>query len=119
MARTTRTCDTNSMPKVIYRNTTGDEQEVEVPVGWSLMEAAIQNDVEGIVAECGGGCACATCHVYVEEARAGELPAVGDMEGDMLECTTTDRLQNSRLSCQIKMTEELDGLVVNIPERQT
>ena len=107
------------MPKVIYRNVSGDEREVDVPVGWSLMEAAIQNDIEGIVAECGGGCACATCHVYVDLSQVNELPEIGDMEGDMLECTACERTPNSRLSCQIRMTEELDGLVVDIPERQT
>ena len=107
------------MPKVIYRQPDGREDTVDVPEGWSLMEAAIQNDIDGIVAECGGGCACATCHVYVDEAFNDKLPAIGDMEGDMLECTAADRTANSRLSCQIRMTPELDGLVVNIPERQT
>ncbi|MGE0485424.1 MAG: 2Fe-2S iron-sulfur cluster-binding protein [Gammaproteobacteria bacterium] len=107
------------MPKVTYRQPDGREDVVEVPVGWSLMEAAIQNDIAGIVAECGGGCACATCHVYVDDAFAARLPAVGDMEGDMLECTASERLPNSRLSCQVKMSAELDGLRVTIPERQT
>lgn len=106
------------MPKVTYRHTDGSEDTIEVPVGWSLMEAAIQNDIDGIVAECGGGCACATCHVYVEDA-AGGLPGISDMEGDMLECTAAERREGSRLSCQIKMTEALDGMVVSIPERQT
>jgi 2Fe-2S ferredoxin len=107
------------MPKVTYRQPDGREDVVEVPVGWSLMEAAIQNDIAGIVAECGGGCACATCHVYVDEAFVERLPAVGDMEGDMLECTASERLPNSRLSCQIKMSADLDGLQVTLPERQT
>ena len=105
------------MPKVTYRQVDGREQTIEVPLGWSLMEAAIQNDIAGIVAECGGGCACATCHVYVEEPA--RLVPIGDMEGDMLECTAAERRPASRLSCQIKMTADLDGLVVNVPDRQT
>jgi 2Fe-2S ferredoxin len=107
------------MPNVIYRQADGSEQTVDVPVGWSLMEAAVQNDVEGIVAECGGGCACATCHVYIDPAALESLAKINDMEGDMLECTAAERQPTSRLSCQIKMTAELEGLVVNIPDRQT
>lgn len=107
------------MPKVTYRQADGSENEIDVPEGWSLMEAAIQNDIDGIVAECGGGCACATCHVYVDDAFKDKLPAIGDMEGDMLECTAADRTANSRLSCQIRVTPELEGLVVDIPDRQT
>lgn len=106
------------MPKVIYKSPGGSEHSVDVPLGWSLMEAAIQNDVDGIVAECGGGCACATCHVYVEDGHFERLPAISDMEGDMLECTAAKRKAQSRLSCQIKMTPELEGLVVSIPDRQ-
>lgn len=107
------------MPKVIYRQPDGREDSVDVPLGWSLMEAAIHNDIAGIVAECGGGCACATCHVYVDENANTGLPAIGDMEGDMLECTAAERRDGSRLSCQLRMTAELDGLVVNIPDCQT
>jgi 2Fe-2S ferredoxin len=107
------------MPKVIYRQPDGREDSIDVPLGWSLMEAAIQNDIAGIVAECGGGCACATCHVYVDEIAGTGLPAIGDMEGDMLECTAAERRDGSRLSCQLRMTAELDGLVVNIPDCQT
>lgn len=107
------------MPKVIYTLPDGSETTVDVPVGWSLMEAAIQNNIDGIVAECGGGCACATCHVYVVEAPQGALPEISDMEGDMLECTAAERRDGSRLSCQLRMTEELDGLKVLLPETQT
>lgn len=107
------------MPKVTYRQPDGAENVVDVPAGWSLMEAAIQNDIDGIVAECGGGCACATCHVYVDDAFVDRLPPIGDMEGDMLECTAAERRAGSRLSCQIKMSDELEGLVVTIPDRQT
>jgi len=107
------------MPKITYRQADGREDVVDVPDGWSLMEAAIQNDIAGIVAECGGGCACATCHVYVDEADLARLPPVGSMEGDMLECTAAERRPNSRLSCQIRVSAALDGLRVDIPERQT
>ncbi len=107
------------MPNVTYRQADGRELTIDVPTGWSLMEAAVQNDIAGIVAECGGGCACATCHVYIEPGSVANLPPVGDMEGDMLECTAAERQPNSRLSCQVKMTPELAGLVVLIPARQT
>ena len=107
------------MPKVTYRQPDGSSETIDVPVGWSLMEAAIQNGVDGIVAECGGGCACATCHVYVEDPARPGLPEVSAMEGDMLECTAAERRDASRLSCQLRMTEDLDGLVVNVPDCQT
>ena len=107
------------MAKITYINHAGEARTIDVPVGWSIMEGAIQNDIDGIVAECGGGCACATCHVFVDEgwlARTGE-PA--SMEEDMLECTAVDKTNASRLSCQIKVTDDLDGLIVHMPERQT
>ena len=107
------------MPKVTYRQRDGVEQTIDVPLGWSVMEAAVQNAIDGIVAECGGGCACATCHVYVDRSNGVALPDISDMEGDMLECTAADRRAESRLSCQLKMTAEMDGLVVNVPDRQT
>ena len=106
------------MPKVTYRQVDGREDTIEVPLGWSLMEAAVQNDIAGIVAECGGGCACATCHVYVDGNNTSVLPEIGDMEGDMLECTAADRRTESRLSCQLKMTEELDGLVLTVAQAE-
>ena len=109
------------MPEVIFRHPNGNQEKIEVPIGWTLMEAAIQNDVEGILAECGGGCACATCHVYIDELNgaAKALPQISDMEGDMLECTSEPRKPNSRLSCQLRMTESLAGLTVTIPATQT
>jgi 2Fe-2S ferredoxin len=109
------------MPEVTFCHSNGNQEKIEVPIGWTLMEAAIQNDVEGILAECGGGCACATCHIYIDEVSdaARELPLVTDMEGDMLECTSEPRKPNSRLSCQIRMTDSLAGLTVTIPDTQT
>lgn len=107
------------MPKITYVNHAAEHTVVEVPVGRSVMEGAIQNDVAGIVAECGGGCACATCHVFVNPSWADKLGERSAMEQDMLECTATDSTEHSRLSCQIKVTEDLDGLIVRLPESQT
>jgi 2Fe-2S ferredoxin len=107
------------MAKITYIAHTGESQVVDVPVGWSVMEGAVQNDVMGIVAECGGGCACATCHVYVDAAWIDRFDAPASMEQDMLECTAAERTERSRLSCQLKVTEACDGLIVHLPESQT
>lgn len=107
------------MPKVIYVEHNGDELEVEAPLGWSLMQAAVRAGVDGVEGECGGSCACATCHVYVDEDKLGLLPPPAANEEAMLENTASERRANSRLCCQIKMTEELDGLVVHLPELQS
>ena len=107
------------MPQVIFINPDGSRRAIEVPLGWSLMEAAVQNDVQGIVAECGGGCACATCHVIVDSAWNARLPAHSEHENDMLECTAVPREATSRLSCQLKMTAELDGILIQVPARQS
>ena len=106
------------MPKVTYVGQDGTENEIEVPEGWTLMQAAVRNGVDGIEGECGGSCACATCHVYVDEASLDKLPPASDAEEQMLTTTAAERLPNSRLGCQIKMTSALDGLVVRIPEAQ-
>ena len=105
------------MPKVTYIEPTGTEVEINVPDGWSVMQAAMSNGVEGIEAECGGSCACATCHCYVESGLE-KLPAQSETELSMIENVAAERRDNSRLSCQIKMTAELDGLVVRFPETQ-
>ena len=105
------------MPKIKYVEHTGAEREVEVPAGWSVMEGAVKNSVPGIVAECGGACACATCHVYVRQEWEAKIPPKSDMEEAMLEFVQ-ERKSNSRLSCQIKVTAEIDGLVVETPESQ-
>jgi ferredoxin, 2Fe-2S len=105
------------MPKITYRDGKGGEQTVEAEIGSTVMEAAIKNGIPGIVAECGGACACATCHVYVDEAF---MSLVGDpqpMEEDMLDFAYDVR-PNSRLSCQIRVREEIDGLVVTTPDKQ-
>jgi 2Fe-2S ferredoxin len=105
------------MPKVTYIQPDGSTREVEGLAGDSVMETAIDNDVEGIIAECGGACSCATCHVYVDEAWLGKLKPADPLEDGMLECVL-DRHPNSRLSCQIRLSDELDGITVRVPEAQ-
>ncbi len=106
------------MPRVNITTAHGEQFSLEVPVGMSLMQAAVTAGVNGIVGECGGSAMCATCHVYVDETFVHRLPAVSPVESEMLTCTVSERLANSRLSCQIKMTTELDGLAVCLPEQQ-
>ena len=91
---------------------------VDSSSGLSLMEAALENNVPGIIAECGGACSCATCHVYIDDKWQNRVGAPNIMEDDMLDFAY-DRRENSRLSCQIVLDESLDGLVVYIPERQS
>ena len=105
------------MPKIKYIEHNGKEHEVDVPIGWSVMEGAVKNLIPGIDADCGGACACATCHVFVDEAWLAKLPAKEDMEETMLDFAP-DMAQNSRLSCQIKVTPGLDGFVVRMPKSQ-
>lgn len=105
------------MAKITYIEHSGTEHEMEVPAGWSVMEGAVKNGIPGIEADCGGACACATCHVYVDRdwfAKTGEISA---MEESMLEFAE-DVEENSRLSCQIRVTEDLDGLTVRMPKNQ-
>lgn len=107
------------MPKVTYVEYSGVEHNVDVPVGLSLMRGAVDNNVPGIDADCGGECACATCHIYVQEPwheRVGP-PPVGSQEENMLSFAAATQ-PNSRLSCQISMREELDGIVLRMPEGQ-
>ncbi|MCC6203316.1 MAG: 2Fe-2S iron-sulfur cluster binding domain-containing protein [Gammaproteobacteria bacterium] len=107
------------MAKIIYVECNGTEHSIEVPEGWNLMDGAVRNDVPGILGECGGSCACATCHLFVDPAWFDRLPAPELMERDLLECTAADRQANSRLGCQVKVTAALDGMVVRLPDRQT
>lgn len=108
----------STMPKITYISYAGDSQTVDVPAGDSVMEGAVQNGIDGIVAECGGNCQCATCHVYVEEKFLPLLDPIGDEQEAMLGSTAAERRPNSRLSCQIRVTAKLDGLVVHTPETQ-
>lgn len=105
------------MPKITFIEHDGTEHVVDAEAGMTVMEAAIKNMVPGIEAECGGACACATCHVYVDEKWTEKTGQPQDMEEDMLDFAFEVR-PSSRLSCQIKVTEELDGLVVRVPEKQ-
>ena len=105
------------MPKITYIDSAGSSRTIDAEVGATVMETAIKNDVPGIEAECVGACACATCHVYVEEAWRETVGGPSPMEEDMLDFGY-DVKPNSRLSCQIKVTDALDGLVVRTPERQ-
>jgi 2Fe-2S ferredoxin len=105
------------MPKITFIDFEGTVRTVEASVGATVMETAIRNNIPGIEAECGGACACSTCHVYVDEAWREKTGEPSPMEEDMLDFGYDVR-PNSRLSCQIKVTEDLDGLVVRTPERQ-
>ena len=107
------------MPNVTYISHTGETTTIDVPVGTTVMENAVKNGIDGIVAECGGACMCATCHVYVDPAFLGLLPEIGEEQEEMLGATFAERKSNSRLSCQIQMKAEYDGLIVRMPERQT
>jgi 2Fe-2S ferredoxin len=106
------------MPKVIYVHFDGQRQVVEVASGVSLMQAAVNNGVAGIVGECGGSAMCATCHVYVDPSHLGLLPPMQSTEDALLDGTASDRRENSRLGCQIVMTAALDGITVELPEKQ-
>jgi ferredoxin, 2Fe-2S len=107
------------MPSVTYIEFGGAEHVIDLPTGENVMRGALYNDLPGIVGECGGGLACATCHCYVDEAWAALAGTpVSQDERDMLECTSAEIRPTSRLSCQIVMTTELDGLVVHLPENQ-
>ena len=105
------------MAKIKYIEFNGNEHEIEVSNGLTVMEGAIKNKIPGIDADCGGACACATCHVYVDNNWIEKLSPKDDSEEDMLDFAFEVK-SNSRLSCQITVSDELDGLVVNMPEKQ-
>ena len=106
------------MPKIIYIDSSGNQKTIEVAKGLSVMEGAIQNNIPGIDADCGGGMACATCHVYVKEEWFNKLPKAEDGEQDMIDMAYEPK-KNSRLSCQLIVSDELDGMVVTTPTKQT
>jgi ferredoxin, 2Fe-2S len=105
------------MPKVTYITPQGVRHDVDLDNGYTVMEGAINNNIDGIVAECGGACACATCHSYIDEAWLPRLPEMDDMEDSMLDAAF-DRRSNSRLTCQIEMNDDLDGLIVYVAENE-
>lgn len=106
------------MPKIIFVDADGTRHEVDAKSGVSIMENAISNNIDGIEAECGGSCMCATCHCFIEEEFAANIPAMESDEDEMLGFAAEERRATSRLSCQVKMTDELDGIVVNLPAEQ-
>lgn len=106
------------MPSIVYQGIDGSHTEIEVPVGTSVMQGAVSGGLSGIVAECGGSCMCATCHVYVHEDDLERVPPVSELEAAMLEDAAAERRTSSRLSCQIAVTPDMDGLRVILPETQ-
>ena len=105
------------MPKVTYIEHNGKSHEIEVAKGLTVMEGAVQNNIPGIDADCGGSCACATCHVYVDQKWFNKLPNKESSEEDMLDMAFESN-KFSRLTCQLTVTDELDGLVVKMPSKQ-
>lgn len=106
------------MPTVTFVAADGSEEKVSATVGTNLMQLAMDEGVDGIIAECGGGCACATCHCYIDERWTEVVGPANDFEEEMLEGTAGERRETSRLSCQVHVTEEMDGLIVHLPEEQ-
>jgi len=106
------------MPKITYIENNGKTHNVEVPNELSVMEGAIQNNIPGIDADCGGACACATCHIYVDEKWFNKLPSKSEAEQDMLDMAIEPN-KFSRLGCQITVNDDLDGMVVKMPSKQS
>ncbi|CAN7583937.1 2Fe-2S iron-sulfur cluster-binding protein [Ensifer adhaerens] len=105
------------MPKIVFIDADGTTKEIQAEIGQSLMSAAVQNGIDAIAAECGGSCACGTCHCYIDGEWSDRLPAPEFQEQDMIECVVNPN-ERSRLSCQITVSAELDGLVVHLPAGQ-
>ena len=105
------------MPKIIITEADGQEHEVEIEVGSTIMQGAVDNMIDGILAECGGVCSCATCHCYIEEQWIGKLSEADELEKEML-ANVLDLKPNSRLSCQVTITEDMEGMRVVLPESQ-
>ena len=106
------------MPSIIFIHPDGNRQQIEASLGESAMQAATRQDINGILAECGGNAMCATCHVYVDEGWLERLPAMSDEEDALLDGAAAERRANSRLSCQIKFAAGFDGLILRLPDRQ-
>ena len=106
------------MPTITFYEFDGTKHVISAYIGDSLMTTAANNDIDGIVAECGGSCACATCHCYVDDAWLDKVGPQSETEDEMLDFAEGERTANSRLSCQITITEALDGLIVRLPEEQ-
>lgn len=105
------------MPLINYIEANGKHHEIEVASGDTIMQGAVDNMIDSLLAECGGACACATCHCYVDEAWLDKIPAAADIEKDLLEAVLEPK-DNSRLSCQIVVNDEMEGFTVRLPESQ-
>jgi ferredoxin, 2Fe-2S len=103
------------LPRLTFITPDGESHEVEAESGLSVMEAATSNGIPGVLADCGGACACATCHVYVDPTWVDRIPGRSETETDMIECVDDPR-PNSRLSCQIMLSDNLDGIILHIPD---
>jgi 2Fe-2S ferredoxin len=106
------------VPNVIYISSNGISRTIDAPAGMSVMQAALNYKVSGILGECGGNCMCATCHVYVDSSFLSRIPTAKENEKFMLSIAAEGPESNSRLSCQIKLTEELDGIIIRLPGKQ-
>ncbi|VWC76433.1 (2Fe-2S) ferredoxin [Burkholderia lata] len=106
------------MVRIMFRSPDGSDVECEANSGQTIMEVARDNNIRGIEAECGGALSCGTCHVYVDAPAGGAMPEVSEGEGDMLETVAAERRENSRLACQVAITAELSGMVVELPTTQ-
>jgi 2Fe-2S ferredoxin len=106
------------MPSITFIHPDGSRQNIEASAGESAMQAATRQDINGVLAECGGNAMCATCHVYVDEDWLARLPDMGGDEDALLDGAAAERQANSRLSCQIRLAPDLDGLVLSLPDRQ-
>jgi len=104
--------------RITYIEPTGTEKTVDLPMGATLMEGAVQNGVKGILAECGGSCMCATCHCFIDEAFWEILPTMEEEEDEMLAAAQSERRPTSRLGCQVRVSSAMDGLVIRIPDQQ-
>ncbi len=107
------------MPTIVYVEPDGRQTSIQVEPGANVMRTAVDQGVAGIVAECGGAAMCATCHVYIDGEGADLLPPVGDIENEMLESAAAELLESSRLSCQLRVTGDIQTLLVRIPDRQS
>lgn len=107
------------MVQVVYIAHDGEQTELDVQEGWTLMQAAVSNGIDGIEAECGGACCCATCHVYLPDSYIEKIPPASEQEADMLSEVVAERTANSRLACQIKVTRQLEGITINLPAVQS
>lgn len=106
------------MPRITYLHTDGSRSELDVPAGQSIMKAAVANNVNGIIGDCGGSLACATCHVYIEQVHRGAFPPPSEEELEMLGETASECRENSRLSCQLTLSDDIEQVLVRLPKEQ-